>query len=77
MKSISIGKHQKAGRPVSASGIACLVATFSASIAAVMLSISFGLSWPEYLMLTFTAASLTFGIVFTISEMRRMTANRR
>jgi hypothetical protein len=39
-----------------------------------MLSISFGLSWPEYLVLIFTAATLTFGVVFTIYEMRRMTA---
>lgn len=77
MKSVIVGKHHKAWRPVSASGIACLVATFSASIVAVMLSIAFGLNWPEYLMLTLTAASLTFGVVFTIFEIRRLTDKRR
>jgi hypothetical protein len=76
MKNVIVGKHHKARRPVSASGFACLVATFSASIAAVMLSISLGLSWPEYLSLTLTAAALTFGVVFTIFEMRRLTDER-
>ena len=74
MRSVIGGKHHKGGRPVSASSLACLVATFSASIAAGMLSISFGLGWPGYLMLTFVAAALTFGVVFTIFEMRRMTS---
>jgi Kef-type K+ transport system membrane component KefB len=76
MKNVVVGKHRKARRPVGASGLACLVATFSASIAAVMLSISLGLSWPEYLSLTLTAAALTFGVVFTIFEMRRLTDKR-
>jgi hypothetical protein len=68
MKNVIVGKHRKA--------FACLVATFSASIAAVMLSISLGLSWPVYLSLTLTAAALTFGVVFTIFEMRRLTDKR-
>ena len=72
-----IRKRQKAGRPASASGLACLVATFIASVVAGMLSISFGLTWPGYLVLTFTAATITFGLVFTIFEMRRMTGKRR
>jgi hypothetical protein len=77
MKNAIEGKHYKAGRPASASVLACLIATFSASIFAVMLSISIGLSWPGYLMLTFTAAALSFGVVFTIFEMRRLEDNRR
>ncbi|MGA3235486.1 MAG: hypothetical protein ABSG03_04230 [Bryobacteraceae bacterium] len=77
MKNIIVGEDRKARRPVSASGFACLVTTFSASIAAVMLSISLGLSWPEYVSLTFTAAALTFGVVFTICEMRRLTDKSR
>jgi hypothetical protein len=76
MENVIVVKHHKARRPVSASGFACLVATFSASIAAVMLSISLGLSWPEYLSLAFTAAALTFGARFTIYEMRRSTNKR-
>jgi hypothetical protein len=74
MRNVIIERDYKAGKPVSATTLACLVATFSASIAAGMVSISFGLGWPEYLMLTFVAAALTFGVVFTIFEMRRMTA---
>jgi hypothetical protein len=74
MKNVIVERHHKTGRPMSATALTCLVATFSASIAAGMVSISFGLSWPEYLMLTFAAAALTFGVVFTIFEMRRMTA---
>jgi hypothetical protein len=77
MKNVTVGKHHKAGRPVSASVLACLIPTFITSISAVMLSISLGLNWPEYLMLTFTAAALSFGVVFTIFEMRRMADNRR
>jgi hypothetical protein len=77
MRDVIVGKHHKAGRPVSASVPACLIATFIASISAVMLSISLGLSWPEYLMLTFTAAALSCGVVFTIVEMRRMADDRR
>jgi hypothetical protein len=77
MRNVIVGRHHEAGRPVSATTIACLVATYSASIGAGMLSIWFGLSWPEYMTLTFTAATLTFGVVFTIFEMRRLTANRR
>lgn len=73
MRNVIFGKHHEDGRPMSASSLACLVATFSASIAAGMLSISFGLNWPEYLTLTFTAAALTFGVVFTIFEIRKMT----
>ena len=77
MRDVVAGGDHKSGRPVSASSLICSAATFSASIAAGMLSISFGLSWPESLILTFTAATITFGVVFTIFEMRRMTANRR
>jgi hypothetical protein len=74
MRNVIGERHYKTGRPVSATTLACLVATFSASIAAGMLSISLGFGWPGYLMLTFVAAALTFGVVFTIFEMRRMTS---
>jgi hypothetical protein len=77
MKNVIVGTHHTAGKPVSTSAFACSAATFSASIAAIMLSISFGLNWPEYLMLTLTAGALAFGVAFTIFEMRRLTGKRR
>jgi hypothetical protein len=77
MKNVMIGQHHKVPRQVSASGFTCLVAAFSAFIAAGMLSISLELSWPAYLSLTLTAAALTFGVVFTIFEMRRLTDKER
>ena len=36
-----------------------------------MLGISFPLNWPEYLVSAFTAATIAFGVAFTIAEMRR------
>jgi Kef-type K+ transport system membrane component KefB len=78
MKNVIVEKHHKVNRQVSASGFtSCLVAAFSAFIATGMLGISLGLSWPEYLSLTLTAAALTFGVVFTIFEMRRLTDKER
>ena len=77
MKNAIVETYYKVCRPVSASGLKCLVVMFSASIVAVMLGISFGLSSPEYLVLTLTAAALAFGVAFTIFEMRRMTNKRR
>ncbi len=72
-----IGKHHEAGAPLSGSCILCLVVVFSAVVAALMLSISFGLNWTKSLVFTFTAASLAFGVVFTIVEMRGPADDRR
>jgi hypothetical protein len=77
MNNVTIGQHHKAMRQVSASAFTCLVAAFSAFIAAGMLSISLELSWPAYLSVTLTASALTFGVVFTIFEMRRLTDKER
>ena len=70
MKDAVIGKHHDAGAPLSGSSILYLVVVFSAAVVALMLSISFRLDWAEYLVSTFTAAALAFGVVFTIVEMR-------
>lgn len=77
MKDAVIGKHHEAGALLSGSSILCLVVVFSAAVVALMLSISFGLNWTEHLVSTFTAAALTFGVAFTIVEMRRMAEDRR
>jgi hypothetical protein len=71
MKDAFIGKHHDAGAPLSGSSILCLVVVFSAVVAVLMLSISFGSNWKECLVFTFTGAALAFGVVFTIVEMRR------
>jgi hypothetical protein len=70
MKDAVIGKHHETGAPLSGSSILCLVVVFSAAVVALMLSISFRLNWTEYLVFTFTAAALAFGVVFTTVEMR-------
>jgi hypothetical protein len=77
MKNLMIGQQHKVTRQVSASGFTCLAAAFSAFIAAGMLCIWLELSWPAYLSVTLTAAALTFGVVFTIFEMRRLTDKER
>ena len=71
MKDAVIGKHHEAGAPLSGSSILYLVAVFSTVVAVVMLSISIELNWKECLVFTFTAATLVFGVLFTIVEMRR------
>jgi hypothetical protein len=77
MKNMMVGKHHEARRPAIASGLACFIGTVSASSAALVFSMVVKLSWPEYLMLTLTAAALTVGVVFTIFEMRRLTDGKR
>ncbi len=77
MKDTVIGKHHEAGAPLSGSSILCLVLVFSAAVATLMLSISFGLNWAKCVVFTFTAAALAFGVVFTIVEMRRTADYRR
>jgi hypothetical protein len=70
MKDAVIGKPREAGAPLSQSSILYLVVVFIAAVVALMLSISFRLNWTEYLVSTFTAAALAFGVAFTIVEMR-------
>ena len=77
MNDAAIGKHHEAGAPLSGSNLLCLVVAYSAAVAALMLGISFRLNWTKCLVLTFTAAALAFGVVFTIVEMRRMADHRR
>jgi hypothetical protein len=77
MKDAVIGKHHEAGAPLSGSSILCLVVVFSAAVVTLMLSISFRLNWTGYLVSTFTAAALAFGVVFMMVEMRRMAHDRR
>jgi hypothetical protein len=70
MKNAVIDKRHEAGAPLSGSGILYLFAVFSAALVALMLSISFRLNWTEDLVSAFTAATIAFGVVFTIVEMR-------
>jgi hypothetical protein len=71
MKDAVIENYHEAAVPLNRSSILCLVVTFSAAVVALMLSISFRLNRTEYLIFTFTAAALAFGVVFTTVEMRR------
>ena len=71
MKQAFMEKHNKAKAPATALSAPCLIATFTAAIAAMMLSIGLELDWTKYLMITATAAALAFGLAFTIVEMRR------
>jgi hypothetical protein len=76
MKDDIIGKQHEAGAPLSGSSILYLCVVFSAAVIALMLSISCRLNWPEYLISAFTAATIAFGIAFTIVEMQRRADHR-
>ena len=74
---MKVGKDHEARRPAIASGFPCFIAAVSISSVALVFSVVVQFSWPEYLMLTVTAAALTVGVVFTICEMRRLTEGKR
>lgn len=74
MKDTAIRKRHEGGPPLSPSSLLYLFVVFWAAVFALMLSISFQLNWKESLVSAFTAAMLTFFLVFTIVEMRRIGA---
>lgn len=73
MKHMMVGKHHAAARLTNGTAFACLIGIVSASSAALIFSIAFRLSWSESLMFAVIAAVFTFGVVFTIFEMRSLT----
>jgi hypothetical protein len=77
MNNVIVGKDHESRRPAIGSGFVCFIATVSTSSIALIFGIVVDLSWPEYVMLTITAAALTVGGVVTIFEMRSLAEVKR